>query len=405
VKDSFETEGLTTTCGATGLAGHVPTRDAVAVARLKAAGAIVFGKSNLPEYAGDVQTFNDVYGLTRNPWDPDRTAGGSSGGAAVAVATGMTLLELGSDIGGSIRAPAHYCGVAGHKPTWGAVPGRGHIPPAPGSRLPFDLGVFGPIGRSVADLELGLGVLAGDDVGGVPGARLPAAPGRLADLGGVRIALWSSDPAAPTAAAVTALVDGVAGGLAEAGAAVDPGARPSVPLDETFAVYLRLLTAALSVTFDDDTRALFHAVADGTDRSTTDPVLAAAQGGVGDHAHWLAADEHRWRIAGAWDDLFASVDVVLAPCAPVTAFAHDLRPIVERTLDVDGVAVPAMLHPVWVSPASLALLPATAVPIGLVGGLPCGVQIIGPRFADRTTLAVAAHVEAMCGRLAPPSPA
>ncbi|HEV7760491.1 MAG TPA: amidase family protein, partial [Acidimicrobiales bacterium] len=133
IKDAFETEGLVTTSGAPELGDHVPTTDAVAVARLKAAGAIVFGKTNLPIYAGDVQTYNEVYGRTNNPWALDRTAGGSSGGAAAAVAAGLTGLELGSDIGGSIRNPAHFCGVFGLKTTWGIVPGRGHIPGPPGT--------------------------------------------------------------------------------------------------------------------------------------------------------------------------------------------------------------------------------------------------------------------------------
>ncbi|MEZ5144830.1 MAG: amidase [Acidimicrobiales bacterium] len=402
VKDAFETEGLVTTCGVAELADHVPERDADAVARLRAAGAIVFGKTNLPPFASDIDTFNDIYGLTRNPWDPDRTPGGSSGGSAAAVATGMSLLELGSDIGGSIRSPAHYCGVFGHKATWGAVPGRGHIPPMPGGLAPSDLGVFGPLGRSVADLDLGVTVLTGDDVGGVPGARLPAAPERLLDLSGCRIGVWSSDAAAPTAADVTALVEGLGARLADAGARVDPEIRPSVPLETSYACYLRLLTAAMAPTFDDDTRALLQAVAATADWSTTDPMVAAAQGGAADHAHWLLADEQRWRVVAAWDRLFESVDVVLAPCTPVPAFPHDATPMISRTLDVDGEPVPAMLHTAWASLASLPLLPATAVPVGLVDGLPCGVQVIGPRFADRTTLAVAAHVEQLCGGFTPP---
>jgi amidase len=159
VKDSFETRGLVTTSGAPELREHVPEADADAVARLREAGAIVFGKTNLPMYAGDWQTYNDVYGLTRNPWDVTRGAGGSSGGSAVAVATGMSPLELGSDIGGSIRVPAHFCGVFGHKPTQGAVPDRGHVPGPPGTMAPPDLGVTGPLGRSVADLELAMDAL------------------------------------------------------------------------------------------------------------------------------------------------------------------------------------------------------------------------------------------------------
>ena len=131
IKDSLETEGLCTTCGVPELAKHVPSRDATAVARLRAAGAVVFGKTNAPTWAMDVQTYNPVYGTTNNPWDTTRSPGGSSGGAAAAVAAGLTALEMGSDIGGSIRNPSHYCGVYGHKPSYGIVPGRGHLPPPP----------------------------------------------------------------------------------------------------------------------------------------------------------------------------------------------------------------------------------------------------------------------------------
>ncbi|MFY9933404.1 MAG: amidase family protein, partial [Streptosporangiaceae bacterium] len=161
VKDTFETEGLVTTSGSPDLAKHVPRADAVAVARLRAAGAIIFGKTNTPLFAGDMQTYNDVYGRTNNPWDTTRTAGGSSGGPAAALAAGLTPLEFGSDIGGSIRNPAHYNGVFGLKPSWGIVPLRGHIPFPPGSLLDPDVGVAGPLARGVADLRLALGVTAG----------------------------------------------------------------------------------------------------------------------------------------------------------------------------------------------------------------------------------------------------
>ncbi len=146
VKDVWETEGLVTTSGAPELAQYVPSADALAVRRLKAAGAIIFGKTNTPLYAGDWQTYNDVYGRTSNPWDVTRTAGGSSGGAAAAIAAGLTPLELGSDIGGSIRNPSHYNGIYGLKPSWGVVPVRGHIPGPPGSLLTVDVGVGRPAG-------------------------------------------------------------------------------------------------------------------------------------------------------------------------------------------------------------------------------------------------------------------
>ena len=163
VKDSFQTQGCITTSGAPELADFVPPEDAWPVARLRAAGAVIFAKTNLPLYAGDIQSYNEVYGTTNNPHDVRRTPGGSSGGSAAALAMGFTPIELGSDIGGSIRVPAHYSGVMGHKPSYGIVPGHGQIPGMPGTFSQADLAVSGPMARTVDDLELGLDVLAGPD--------------------------------------------------------------------------------------------------------------------------------------------------------------------------------------------------------------------------------------------------
>src|ERR1700678_24335 len=189
VKDVWETEGLVTTSGAPELKDYVPETDALAVGRLKAAGAIIFGKTNTPLYAGDFQTFNDVYGRTNNPWDTSRTVGGSSGGAAAAVAAGLTPLELGSDIGGSIRNPAHFNGVYGLKPSWGVVPSRGHIPGPPGTLVESDVNCNGPLARSLDDLGLGLGVLAGPVPEDAAGWRLDLDEGpAIGDVGTLRIA-------------------------------------------------------------------------------------------------------------------------------------------------------------------------------------------------------------------------
>jgi amidase len=224
VKDAFETEGLLTTSGAPELAAYVPRQDAVAIARLKAAGAIIFGKSNTPLYAGDWQTYNEVYGRTNNPWDLSRTAGGSSGGAAAAVAAGLTPLEFGSDIGGSIRNPAHYNGVYGLKPSWGVVPVRGHIPGPPGSLITPDIGVAGPIARSVADLKTVFDVVAGPLPPDAAGWRLDLDPGDdLTDVRQLRIATVFTEGSdfLPVAADVRASLEGFAARLAAAGAKVD----------------------------------------------------------------------------------------------------------------------------------------------------------------------------------------
>ncbi len=200
IKDSYETQGLVTTCGVPDLASHIPATDADAVARLRGAGAVIFGKTNAPLMAGDVQTYNAVYGTTNNPWDVERTSGGSSGGAAVAVATGMTPLELGSDIGGSIRTPSSWCGVFGHKASWGVVPMRGHIPGPPGSLTVPDLGVGGPLARDPADLALALDVLAGPGDWDAAAWSLELPAPRAEALADVRIAAWIDDPGCPWAA-------------------------------------------------------------------------------------------------------------------------------------------------------------------------------------------------------------
>src|SRR5215213_5397706 len=252
VKDAFETEGLRTTSGAPELAEHIPERDADAVARLRAAGAVIFGKTNLPLYAGDIQTYNEVFGVTNNPWDQSCCAGGSSGGAAAALAARLTPLELGSDIGGSIRNPAHYCGVTGLKPTFGIVPIRGHIPGPPGSLSEGDVGVAGPMARTVEDLELALGVLAGPDEARAVAWRLELPPPRSATLEGYRVGTWLDDPAAPVDRSVLEVLERAVGTLAEGGARVDEDASLGVDLGEIGDVYVQLLLGVLGSGFPPD---------------------------------------------------------------------------------------------------------------------------------------------------------
>jgi len=194
VKESFNVAGLPTTWGIPAFKDWRPTEDAVPVQRLKAAGAVIIGKTNVPVALADWQTTNPIYGTTNNPYDKERTPGGSSGGAAAAVAAGLTALEMGSDIGGSIRNPAHYCGVYGHKPSWGIVPDRGHLPPPPGTLASTDIGVVGPIARSAEDLALALEIVAGPDEDQAVGWRLALPPPRRGALRDYRVAAWLDDP-------------------------------------------------------------------------------------------------------------------------------------------------------------------------------------------------------------------
>ncbi|MEY4338541.1 MAG: hypothetical protein RLZ14_391 [Actinomycetota bacterium] len=397
VKDSFETEGIVTTSGAPEYRDHVPVHDADPVARLAEAGAIVFGKSNVPLLTGDWQAYNEVYGRTLNPWNTERTPGGSSGGSAVTVATGMSALELGSDLGGSIRIPAHFCGVYGHKPTHGLVPSRGHVPGPPGTMAPADLSVVGPLGRSAADLELALDALVARGFETGPGALPPAAA-----HAGVRprVALALDDPFSQPAGHVRAVLERAAQLLIDAGAEVVDVPLPT--LADGHDLYVELLNAVIAGELDDDTFAAYQ-------RALHDPTSAQherARDYVTHHRDWVRADERRHRLRARWhDEVFSRVDVVLAPCTAVTACPIDeVTPFRSRTVDVDG-ASRSYRHTMlaWSGYATLPGLPATAVPVGVASdGLPVGMQVIGDRWADRTCLAVAGLLGAAVGGFVPP---
>src|SRR6516162_5947504 len=240
IKDTYEIAGLRTTCGFAAWSEHVPDDDAEAVRRLRDAGAVFIGKTNVPSLASDWQTYNPIFGVTRNPWDRERTTGGSSGGAAAAVATGLTAMELGSDIGGSIRVPSNWCGVCGHKPTWGIVPQRGHLPPPPGTLADTDLGVMGPIARSVEDLGLALDVLAGPDGHQTAGWRLELPPARRTARRDFRLATWLDDPTYPVDAQVRTCLETAGDALRKDGVGVRE-ARPEVELPSLVRTYQQLL--------------------------------------------------------------------------------------------------------------------------------------------------------------------
>src|SRR5579859_5305594 len=234
IKDSFQTARMRTTSGAPELSAFVPAEDAWPVARLREAGAIVFGKTNLPIYAGDLQSYNEVFGTTNNPYDASRTPGGSSGGSAAALACGFTPLELGSDIGGSIRLPSHMSGVVGHKPSYGIVPAHGQIPGPPGTLSLADLAVAGPMARTVEDLILGLNILAGPNRWEQPAWRLKLPPPRSRTLKRYRVAAWLDDPTCRVEPESHELLEKAARTLADAGVRVDHEARPAFTLEKAF---------------------------------------------------------------------------------------------------------------------------------------------------------------------------
>ena len=394
VKDSLMTEGLRTTSGAPELADFVPDRDADVVARLKAAGVVLVGKTNLPIYAGDVQSFNEVFGTSNNPWDLSRSVGGSSGGSAGALAAGFTPLEVGSDIAGSIRNPAAMCGVVGHKPSYGVVSARGQIPGPPGTLTQADIAVVGPMARAVDDCELALDLLAGADEWQAPAWTLrlpPARPGKP------RVAVWADDPYCPVDPEIASAVEEVAAGLRERGCDVDFDARPSgFDFAKADTVFTQLLGGALAGAWSpDQIEELAAAVAEGRPAEGDLGVEGAALR----HRAWLSANERRLQMRARWREFFTRYDVVLAPISPTVAIPHDHSfPMSARRIDVAGSPRPYTDQMRWMGLFGVVYLPATAVPVGVhSSGLPIGLQVVGPYLEDRTALAVARKVEELTG--------
>lgn len=393
IKDSFATRGCITTSGATVLADYVPEADAWPVARLREAGAIPFAKTNLPEWAGDIQTFNDVYGTTNNPFDPTRTPGGSSGGAAAALAMGFTPLELGSDIGGSIRVPAHYTGVMGHKPSYAIVPDHGHIPGPPGSLSGADLAVCGPMARSAKDLMVAMDVLAGPDRWNTPAWKLKLPAPRARKLSDFRIAAWINDDFSPPGSETVAELQRLCVDLRNEGATVDDSARPSLTLEQINESFMRLLLAALSP--GQSLEEIEQAAKDDSPSRIGEMRRATAMR----HAEWLLHNETRLQHRQAWSAFFEDYDAVLMPVHPCPAIKHDHHPSMEqRTIEIDSESRPYMSLFDWIAPAGEALLPATVVPVSRDrSGLPIGVQIVGPYLHDRTTLRLAELISKLRG--------
>ncbi|MFI6350048.1 amidase [Streptomyces sp. NPDC050560] len=402
VKDTLETAGVRTTSGAAELASHVPERDAEAVARLRAAGAVVFGKTNTSTYAADAQTFNPVFGTTNNPWDTGRAPGGSSGGAAAALAAGLTGLELAGELSGSARYPAHCCGVFALRPSHGLVPARGNIPRAPGSPTSNDMVTPAPLGRDARDLGLALDVLAGPTADQAVAWRLdlPAARGR--EVRDFRVALWLDDPDCPVDGQVAAVLGAAVEALRAAGARLSE----TRPLDRAAhdRLYERLLQGAVAsgvprAVYDRNVR-----LAAGLSPDDASPRAAMLRAATQSHRDWLAADEERAAQRHRWAEFFRDHDVLLCPVAPVPATPHDQNPdLSARFLTVDGRPRPYWDLIRWTSPATAAALPAASVPVGTTHeGLPVGLQIVGPRLEDRTVVRFAHLVAQLTGGFRPP---
>ncbi len=402
VKEAYNIAGLPTTWGQPAFKDWRPSEDAAAVSRLKAAGAIVVGKTNVPLGLADWQSYNEVYGTTNNPWDLSRSPGGSSGGAAAALAAGYVSLEIGSDLGGSIRVPAHFCGVFGHKSTYGLIPLRGHAPPLAwpeASGGDGGLPVLGPLARTADDLVLAIDVLAGPDTPEDVALRLALPEARHHDLKSFRVLVLETHPLQSAGEVIRSAIARLSDRLTRAGAKI-ANARSLVPnLEEATRIYLQMM-----VSFSSQGRPAewYQQMAEAVASLAPDDKSMKAsslRGTVLSHQDWLAANAARVQFRRKWQELFREWDVVLCPAMPTTAFAHDHAPHdfpapEPRQIEIDGRAVPYLEQLVWGSIATLPGLPATVAPIELANsGLPVGAQIIGPFLEDRTTIEFARLIE------------
>ena len=402
VKESYNIQGAPTTWGNPQWTGNIATEDAEAVQRLSHAGVNVFGKTNVPLALADFQSYNDVYGTTNNPYDLSRVPGGSSGGSAAALAAGLTGLEIGSDIGGSIRNPAHFCGIFGHKPTYDLLWMRGHTPPGD-LRASSDISVIGPMARSAADLDTALRILAGPDSIRARGMRLDLPEWQGRSLKGLKVAVWQNDEQAPVAREVEARVALVAQALADAGAEIHHDARPDFGPDSSHDTYQHLLHATMSSRMpDQDYRSLKEYV-DKLDPADDSNGAKIRRAQVSSFKNWVGANEARHQLRWRWHEFFQNFDILLTPMMATPAFEHDHRKFGERTILVDNQERPYFEHVFWAGLTGVAYLPSTVIPTGLNdAGLPIGVQIVGPEYDDLVTICIPRELEQIGFTFTPP---
>ena len=402
LKESYDVAGYRTTWGDPALKDNVAKETALVAQRMIDAGATLFGKTNVPLHLMDWQSYNDVYGSTNNPWDLSRTPGGSSGGSAAALAAGLTGIEAGSDIGSSIRNPAHYCGVWGHKPTWGVVSPKGH---RMGQTVSYsDISVCGPLARGADDLEIAMDVMAGPDQLDGRGWTLTLPRSKKKRLRDFKVAVLLDDPNAEVDHSVQEQIQKLADFLGKKKVKVSDKARPAFDTGEIREVYLRMLRATTSGRASDEEYQ--QAQADVTIMAPDDKSVFAEfqRGVVTTHRGWVRLNERRNRMRFAWDAFFEDYDLMLCPVAATAAFPHDQKtPRPQRTIVVNNKKVPVLDQIFWAGYTGVTLLPSTAAPIGETrDGLPIGVQIVGPQYGDYSTIQFAKLLEREYRSFVPP---
>ena len=402
IKESYDVVGMPTTWGLTELKDNRPAGNALAVDRLRGAGVVLFGKTNVPSWLADWQSYNPVYGTTNNPWDVSRTPGGSSGGSAAALAAGLTGLEAGSDIGSSIRNPAHYCGVYGHKPTFGIIPPRGQS--LPGRVAQGDISVVGPLGRSADDLAIGLSVMAGADEIDAAGWRLELPAPRRKALRDFKVAVMLTDAQSEVDEEVQARLQALADFLGKKKATVSDTARPAIDPAEAQRHYIFLLRAATSGRQSPEEYRQNVEVARGLRPDDESYYARMVRANVAPHREWLAVNEARHQMRWRWAEFFHDYDLLLCPAAAGAAFPHDHEGLrQDRTIVINGRRVPTTDQLFWAGYSGMAYLPSTVAPCGFTrAGLPVGVQIVGPQYGDRTCIELARLLEREFQGFVPP---
>jgi amidase len=403
IKDAIDVRGLPTTGGLRHRREVRADADAPLVARLRQAGAVIVGKTNVPPYVSDWQTNNPIFGRTVNPWDPSRTPGGSTGGGAAAVAAGLSPLEFGSDLGGSIRVPASFCGIYGHRPSETVAPRGGHFPGSPLLDVAGVLNVLGPLARAAPDLDLALQVVAGPEIGEDAAWRLALPPARQERLSAFRVAVLPPIGWQPVSSEVHDALNLLVHGLRDRGVEVEE-VQPEAfgDLRAHHHLYASLLAAVFTFNAGiSEERRRADAVAIRADGDEFAESRARGMtGSAHDLLHWL---RERERYRASYRDFFQRWDVLLAPVTLGPAFEHDDRPLSERSLTVDGVAFPYMRHMVYPGIATLSGQPATAFPVAVSRtGLPIGLQVIGPYLEDRTPIRFATLLAEEFGGYSPP---
>jgi len=393
IKESFNVAGMPTTWGLPHYKNHYPQKNAVVVDRYIQSGVVLFGKTNVPMNLADWQTFNEVYGTTNNPWDVTRVPGGSSGGSAAALAAGLAGIETGSDIGGSIRNPAHYCGVYGHKPTYGMVTALSqglHDEVAPA-----DITVIGPIARSADDLLIGLNVMAGpDDIDGRGWRlRLPKPPKKT--LREYKIAAVFTDPQAEVDGEVQKRLCAVVDFLRKSKAKVKDDARPAIDSHEVFRNYIYLLRAETVKRLPPEIYREHLAAVKTLDPNDDSYPAETIRGHTLYHKDWLTFNEARHKMRRAWEEFFREYDLLLCPAAATAAFPHNQKgERWERMVMVNGKPQPSTTQMFWAGYPCNFYLPSTIAPAGLTrDGLPVGIQIVGPQYGDYTCIHFARLLE------------